>query len=53
MAQYRLIDARLLEQVMNRSGRLFAWTVNERQAIERLAGLGVHGIVTGDPRLFA
>ena len=52
MAQYRLVDARLLEQVAERSGRLFAWTVNERLAIQRLAGLGVHGITTADPRLF-
>jgi hypothetical protein len=27
--------------------------VNERPAIERLRGLGVHGIATADPRLFA
>ena len=52
MAQYRLIDVGLLDQVAERSGRLFAWTVNERMAIQRLAGLGVHGITTGDPRLF-
>lgn len=52
MAQYRLIDSRLLEDVVIRSGGLYAWTVNERLAIERLSGLGVHGIATGDPRLF-
>jgi glycerophosphoryl diester phosphodiesterase len=52
MAQYRLIDGSLLEQVAERSGRLFAWTVNERLAIQRLTGLGVHGITTADPRLF-
>jgi glycerophosphoryl diester phosphodiesterase len=52
MVQYRLIDARLLDQVAERTGRLFAWTVNERLAIQRLTGLGVHGITTADPRLF-
>jgi glycerophosphoryl diester phosphodiesterase len=52
MAQYRLIDGSLLEQVAERGGRLFAWTVNERLAIQRLTGLGVHGITTADPRLF-
>jgi glycerophosphoryl diester phosphodiesterase len=52
MAQYRLIDGGLVAQVAERSGRLFAWTVNERLAIERLSGLGVHGITTADPRLF-
>jgi len=53
MAQYRLIDAGLLEAVTQRGGRLCAWTVNERGAIERLRTLGVHGITTADPRLFA
>jgi len=52
MAQHRLIDTGLLEQVAGRGGLLYAWTVNERVAIERLRGLGVHGITTSDPRLF-
>jgi glycerophosphoryl diester phosphodiesterase len=52
MAQHRLIDSRLLEQVLSRQGRLYAWTVNEREAIGRLRALGVNGIVTADPRLF-
>jgi glycerophosphoryl diester phosphodiesterase len=53
MAQHRLIDARLLDEVADRDGRLYAWTVNERGAIGALRGLGVHGITTADPRLFA
>jgi glycerophosphoryl diester phosphodiesterase len=53
MAQYRLIDRRLLEEIAARGGTLIAWTVNERPTIERLLGLGVHGITTADPRLFA
>lgn len=53
MAQHRLIDADLLERVVSRDGHLYAWTVNERPAIESLRGLGVHGITTADPRLFA
>ena len=52
MAQHRLVDAVLLEEVTARHGLLYAWTVNERIAIERLLGIGVHGITTGDPRLF-
>ena len=52
MAQHGLIDAGLLEDVVCRSGLLYAWTVNERSAIERLRTLGVHGITTADPRLF-
>jgi glycerophosphoryl diester phosphodiesterase len=53
MAQHRLVDRRLLEDVNITGGRLYAWTVNERMLIEQLLGLGVHGIATGDPRLFA
>jgi glycerophosphoryl diester phosphodiesterase len=53
MAQHRLIDAELLEEVVDRAGLLYAWTVNERAAIEHLRALGVHGIATADPRLFA
>jgi glycerophosphoryl diester phosphodiesterase len=52
MAQHRLIDARLLGEVVDRDGRLIAWTVNERTAIRGLRVLGVHGITTADPRLF-
>jgi glycerophosphoryl diester phosphodiesterase len=53
MAQHRLVSPFLLEEVSARRALLYAWTVNERIAIERLLGLGVHGIATGDPRLFA
>src|SRR6185437_10963684 len=53
MAQHRLVDGTLLEHVIDRDGRLYAWTVNERAAIQSLRGLGVHGITTADPRLFS
>jgi glycerophosphoryl diester phosphodiesterase len=53
MAQHRLVDTSLLDQVVARGGMLYAWTVNERPAIDRLRGLGVHGVATADPRLFA
>jgi glycerophosphoryl diester phosphodiesterase len=53
MAQHRLIDLGLLDAVVSRGGLLYAWTVNERACIQSLRGLGVHGITTADPRLFA
>lgn len=53
MAQHGLIDAELVADVACRDGLLYAWTVNERGAIDRLRALGVHGITTADPRLFA
>jgi len=52
MAQHRLIDDRLLSDVVARDRRLYAWTVNERSTIDRLRTLGVHGIASADPRLF-
>jgi glycerophosphoryl diester phosphodiesterase len=53
MAQHRLVDDGLLDDVAARQGLLYAWTVNERSAIEWLRRLGVHGVTTADPRLFA
>jgi glycerophosphoryl diester phosphodiesterase len=53
MAQHRLVDRTLLEDVGERDGLLYAWTVNERAAIDRLRVLGVHGVATADPRLFS
>jgi glycerophosphoryl diester phosphodiesterase len=53
MAQHKLIDRGLLHHVSDRCGRPYAWTVNERASIARLQTLGVHGITTADPRLFA
>lgn len=53
MAQHRLVDPGLLADVAERGGLLYAWTVNQRPAIDALRGLGVHGITTADPRLFA
>jgi glycerophosphoryl diester phosphodiesterase len=52
MVQHRQVDARLVNDVAARNGRLYAWTVNERRAIESLRRLGVDGITTADPRLF-
>jgi glycerophosphoryl diester phosphodiesterase len=52
MAQHRLIDRQLLEEVVARDGVVYAWTVNRRAPIEALGALGVHGIATSDPRLF-
>ena len=52
MVQHRLVEPGLLDQVSERRGLLYAWTVNERRAIERLRAVGVHGIATADPRLF-
>lgn len=53
MVQHRLVTRALLDEIVDRDGRLYAWTVNERAAIGALRELGVHGIASADPRLFA
>ena len=53
MAHHRLVDRSLVAAVEARRSRLYAWTVNERRTIDALRGIGVHGITSADPRLFA
>lgn len=53
MLQHRLIDSGFVDDVRDREARVYAWTVNARPAIERLRALGVNGITSADPRLFA
>lgn len=52
MAHWRLVSARLVGAVQRAGGELYVWTVDDEQAIGRLAALGVDGIITNDPRLF-
>ena len=49
--QWKLIDARLVEQVHARGGRVIAWTVNTTAAAEELIRLGVDGLCGDDVRL--
>ena len=51
MAHHRLIDGELVEQVGATGAELHAWTVGCPTAMRSLADLGVHGVVTGNPRL--
>jgi glycerophosphoryl diester phosphodiesterase len=48
-----LITSRLVAAAHGAGARVIAWTVDDAQRIERLAGLGVDGICTNDPRLLA
>lgn len=52
MAFHGLVDATLADAVAQAGGELYAWTVDRREGIERLAAMGVAGVVTNDPRLF-
>jgi glycerophosphoryl diester phosphodiesterase len=53
MAHWRLITPRLVRSVRRAGGELYVWTVDELQRIRSLQALGVTGVITNDPRLFA
>ena len=46
-----LITRRLVDAAHDVGVSVIAWTVDERERIERLTALGVDGICTNDPRL--
>jgi glycerophosphoryl diester phosphodiesterase len=52
MAYRRLVSPALVRAVHEGGGELYAWTVDDAREIERLASLGVDGVITNDPRLF-
>jgi glycerophosphoryl diester phosphodiesterase len=52
MAHWRLVTPALVQHIQAAGGELYVWTVDERETIERLLGLGVDGVISNDPRLF-
>jgi glycerophosphoryl diester phosphodiesterase len=52
VAHWRIVTARLVEEVVGAGGAIYAWTVDEPGEIRRLRELGVTGVITNDPRLF-
>jgi glycerophosphoryl diester phosphodiesterase len=53
MAHWRLVTPRLVRAVERAGGELYVWTVDELPRIRRLQSLGVAGVISNDPRLFA
>jgi glycerophosphoryl diester phosphodiesterase len=53
MAHWRLITPRLVRAMERVGGELYVWTVDEVPRIRRLERLGVTGVISNDPRLFA
>jgi glycerophosphoryl diester phosphodiesterase len=53
LAQWRLVTPRLVAAVKSAGGELYVWTVDDGRRIEALGELGVTGVITNDPRLFA
>jgi glycerophosphoryl diester phosphodiesterase len=53
MAHWRVVTPALVRAVAREEGELYAWTVDDATRIAKLTALGVSGIITNDPRLFA
>ncbi|MBV9802210.1 MAG: glycerophosphodiester phosphodiesterase [Solirubrobacterales bacterium] len=53
MAHWRLITPRLVRSVRAAGGEVYVWTVDELAQLRKLEALGVTGVITNDPRLFA
>ncbi len=53
MVHWRLVTRRLVRSVRGAGGELYVWTVDELPRIRELTALGVTGVITNDPRLFA
>jgi glycerophosphoryl diester phosphodiesterase len=53
MAHYRLVTPRLVRAIGGAGGELYVWTVDELPRIRSLVEMGVHGVISNDPRLFA
>jgi glycerophosphoryl diester phosphodiesterase len=52
-AYHHVITPRLVEAANEQGVELIAWTVDNPARIRELAEMGVHGICSNDPRLFA
>jgi glycerophosphoryl diester phosphodiesterase len=53
MAHWRVVTPALVRAVAREGGELYVWTVDDAARIAKLTALGVNGIITNDPRLFA
>jgi glycerophosphoryl diester phosphodiesterase len=53
VAEWRLLTPALVDAVRSAGGEIYVWTVDDVGEIRRLAALGVTGVITNDPRLFA
>jgi glycerophosphoryl diester phosphodiesterase len=53
MAHWRLVTPSLVAAIAAAGGELYVWTVDDAPQISRLRRLGVTGVITNDPRLFA
>ena len=53
MLHHLVVSAPLVARCHALGVPVFAWTVNDERALARVVSLGVHGVISDDPRLFA
>jgi glycerophosphoryl diester phosphodiesterase len=53
MAHWRLVTPRLVHSVQAAGGELYVWTIDELPRLRAMETLGVTGVISNDPRLFA
>lgn len=53
MSHWRLVTGWLVKSIEAAGGELYVWTVDDSLRIRQLERLGVTGVITNDPRLFA
>ena len=51
--QFRLASRNLIEEVHDEDLKVLAWTVNDKEEMERLLALNVDGIITDEPAVLA
>ena len=52
MSHWLLVSRRLVDVVHSEGGEVYVWTVDDARRIDRLRELGVHAVISNDPRLF-
>jgi glycerophosphoryl diester phosphodiesterase len=53
MSHWRLVTPALVSAVDRAGGELYVWTVDDLPRLRALEAMGVTGVITNDPRLFA
>jgi glycerophosphoryl diester phosphodiesterase len=52
MAHWLLASRALVESMRAENAEVYIWTIDDPRRIEKIAALGVDGVITNDPRLF-
>jgi glycerophosphoryl diester phosphodiesterase len=52
MSHWILVSRELVDAAHAEGGEVYVWTVDDPRRIERLRALGVHAVISNDPRLF-